>query len=1473
MESSVAKTPVGAAQPAASIVPQISGGQTSSGVAAGVTQTPSVVITTPLTSVTTGLTTTTTATSTTPAVITPTVLVTKGPIKRTDPRLTTPATQAQIDCGLRTDSSGKLLWKRTTSCAHSDCPMFCQNDGYFWCYKPPDTTKRSTGYVRTAGASARGLGYDPNSDLDLKKPKRGWDHSDGGFHASSSSDDEETTVFTKMGKKSSMTPISVIVSRHVNRFCRKAGFWACLCIFTLIVSTIVGMGVYFATRPTEDCSVKFELLSKHFHRQEIELEAKSRLHSECTSGLDALTMSTTGLRNQLAKQIEISQQHQQELQIERQMNHMLKQQVETLRVENAQHKSEETLGSLLHGGVRWWTIIVAVLAVLAMTVAAYGVTVQAGCIFLSHVVSMGSTMSTPWAIAGAWGSLFMMPWYLAVPVFCIWLAHACFVLVFKKPPWYRWIIIFVEFILCNSLTVALWYYLDWPPAGVNMAIMMSVMMLFMPLLMRASVWAQGSVVKTTRSDGSTTTEHQQNFWQKMIWSVASIDHDPAPLQRPRRQRKANLESSIDVGGGFTFTPVDFVSSGEVKLESDFGSPWVSSEVLEESTSWRFLNAAGKAVGCGFPWKGVLVTPFHVWETAGKSPVQTVSFRGTEYKVRQVGTMHSSGENLVTFEVPPGIKSKKMSKQTGTVQCFMRSYNGEQNPGMTWGVFNTVKHTHTNTTSPGDSGLPILDTNGHVLGIHTGSATNVNLAVVASNVEAIVLPGCDCVDDCSCNLLKDCCLPPRAEAQTSSETPEAKYHPKKKKKKGKRWKVFTEKEYDDLVTKGVGKGEIHKLRRAKIAAAKATGQHFDFQESDTRDELTASQEEVEAIKLVDYTFLDENDCEVVYTACEVEVDGKSVPFEWWYDRQPESLCDYIDTILEPTYRKKESSKKRIIPWPWSGETATVNGVEIPVYHHTWGGESGLCEDFRDGYGNIYVPRITERPRQSREEQTRQLQVEEPLGPWNGFEPASWTELAYRKTLDKHKFFEPDAQVDVTAWEQATMEVLKIFDALGQSDVLNWDQVEKPLETSPGYPLLIDYDASWRVYEKHPDICDLAWRDMVNSFSYWWYVFLKQEQVRTEKVNNGDIRAIYCQPDPIARCQARFDQDFNAKCKKNGLQHGICVGMNPFSDTDAMVRLLGQPNYFVDKDWKRFDGTIPACVMLHIRYLRWKNLKPRYQTEENWKVFQNITMNIVFKYLVHPTGEWWYVEKGNPSGQMSTSIDNCLVNIFISNYLSFAVYGKAVHSIMVYGDDTLQGYMQDPDLEQEQDVAKRTFGMWLPIEESKVSTEPVGLAFCGYYITRKNGRYIPEYKPDRILANIWRPVNTKGKQNRDILFSQLVSAVLLLWETEHRNLVYGLLCYHFEDDPKYHVPDKSFFHDIFWNWKEVDQNTLGIQLSWQDDWKEESSSGARVQPALCCRREKETKTAKEETTKAKNERNSRSYTSKKRNKGRQRKNRRT
>lgn len=475
--------------------------------------------------------------------------------------------------------------------------------------------------------------------------------------------------------------------------------------------------------------------------------------------------------------------------------------------------------------------------------------------------------------------------------------------------------------------------------------------------------------------------------------------------------------------------------------------------------------------------------------------------------------------------------------------------------------------------------------------------------------------------------------------------------------------------------------------------------------------------------------------------------------------------------------------------------------------------------------------------------RRIYYDEPPGPWNGYQPAAWTPSAYEKTLNKHSFFRPDRQPNHKAWGDAVLSLFDIVMQHANSKFLDWQELDKPWDTSPGYPYMLQHQRSLDMYQLDCELQNKTWEDIVAGLTPYHYVFLKQEQVKKQKVADEDIRAIYVQPDSWARCQARFDQDFNRLVKQNRFINNIAVGMVPFWELDLAIRNLGQHPYYVEKDFSRFDGTIPASILLLVRAQRWDALSTIWHTPLYAHAYQQLSMVLAWKELIHPTHRVYAVSKGNPSGQVSTSIDNSLVNLFLQFYVSFLVYGRSPAPMLVYGDDVIQAYDVEPDPEAEAEVLKHTFGMYLKPDSFKVLTTPIGLSFCGYTVQQKRGRYIPVYNPQRIIANLWRPV--KNHDLDDIFWSKLISATILLWESPHRDIPLGLLRYYFLDS-EYWVPPDEWFDDIFWDgwrWPEAASASgfLGLsQAILEAEFVDDQSSFEVLSNLICsCRVHGETK----------------------------------
>nr|WOK58400.1 MAG: ORF1a protein [Wenzhou rodent astrovirus 1] len=319
----------------------------------------------------------------------------------------------------------------------------------------------------------------------------------------------------------------------------------------------------------------------------------------------------------------------------------------------------------------------------------------------------------------------------------------------------------------------------------------------LPFAMKAALWAQGASVTRVDWRGHLEKINEVNFLQGWIQRFMSFKPGPdrTVQWKPNRHKNQSrwewdTRAALDVSSdrpGF-------------RLEADMGAPWVPLKVLDHVKPWSVL-LRGKRIGSGFHYKGCFVTPNHVWEVVGKTDTIEVEKNDVRVTLEKVGVLRTHGEDLITFKGVPGVSSIRLSKQIGTVSCFSVTMNGTLDYGVTMGVFDVNRHSHDCTTKPGDSGVPIVDVHGMLLGIHVSSSPGSNHAVTPESVW-IDEPVCDCEMYCKCNIM---------EAGVGWRT---RHKRKSDRHRKKRVKWFTDEEYQDLVDKGLSKKAIAELIRMR-----------------------------------------------------------------------------------------------------------------------------------------------------------------------------------------------------------------------------------------------------------------------------------------------------------------------------------------------------------------------------------------------------------------------------------------------------------------------------------------------------------------------------------------------------------------------------------------------------------------------------------------------------------------------------------
>lgn len=417
--------------------------------------------------------------------------------------------------------------------------------------------------------------------------------------------------------------------------------------------------------------------------------------------------------------------------------------------------------------------------------------------------------------------------------------------------------------------------------------------------------------------------------------------------------------------------------------------------------------------------------------------------------------------------------------------------------------------------------------------------------------------------------------------------------------------------------------------------------------------------------------------------------------------------------------------------------------------------------------------------------RTKQVYDPLvrilEPWEQdcYTSTKWTRKAYTNMFEKFFYAEPieiqDTYSDI--WDFATSVVLQEYSYMSNSAILTPLQTDKNDMSTPGFPkfLLYETENDYMAENGWTEYMEL-WNASERKRVLWW-TFLKNETLKKTKVESEDIRMIMCTDPVFTRFGAAFDQHQNQLMKERTETHQAQVGWTPFFGglNRRIQRLETRGDIFVEMDWTRFDGTIPTEVFSHIKNIRWFLHGDMYKTPENKARYDWYVSNLINKVVLLPTGEVTFIQRGNPSGQISTTTDNNMINTFLTAFeICFqyvqqhgkiplvADYFQHVDSIC-YGDDRLLAVdsnwlTYDPLLVP--DMYKTIFGMWVKPENIKVSCSIENLSFCGLTIVYTKHGYVGIPNVDKILSTIEYPV--KRLPDIQSLWGKLVSLrILVQW----------------------------------------------------------------------------------------------------------------
>nr|QKN88926.1 MAG: RNA-dependent RNA polymerase [Astroviridae sp.] len=407
--------------------------------------------------------------------------------------------------------------------------------------------------------------------------------------------------------------------------------------------------------------------------------------------------------------------------------------------------------------------------------------------------------------------------------------------------------------------------------------------------------------------------------------------------------------------------------------------------------------------------------------------------------------------------------------------------------------------------------------------------------------------------------------------------------------------------------------------------------------------------------------------------------------------------------------------------------------------------------------------------------------------SGYTATTWGLKAYTKTFEKFEYgnakYLPDEETDLVKFADNC--VLAEIGYMEGSRVIPVQCTNKNMKSTPGFPKMLQFETE----EEYIRECGM--QEYVEAFCSeetlknqpLWYCFLKNEILKENKVRNQDIRVITCSDPVFTRIGASLDTVQNTRMKNRTETHHAQVGWTPFrGGLDRRLRRLEKHNVFVELDWTRFDGTIPNWLLKRVRLIRWflMNAEDR---NRHYKLAKWYTSCLLHRYTVFPTGEVTLICKGNPSGQYSTTVDNNIVNEWLTAFEfgmlykrqngklpTVSEYRKNV-DMLCYGDDRLLSYNSTfvtYDTQFVVDMYREYLGMWVKPENLKVSTTLEGTTFCGFTFKKVNGKYYGAMTAEKLLQSLNTPV--RQLPNVESLWGKLVSLRILLHHSDRKYVDY-------------------------------------------------------------------------------------------------------
>lgn len=380
------------------------------------------------------------------------------------------------------------------------------------------------------------------------------------------------------------------------------------------------------------------------------------------------------------------------------------------------------------------------------------------------------------------------------------------------------------------------------------------------------------------------------------------------------------------------------------------------------------------------------------------------------------------------------------------------------------------------------------------------------------------------------------------------------------------------------------------------------------------------------------------------------------------------------------------------------------------------------------------------------------------------------------------------LDQEIFKLALEDCKKFYGPLADScRILPLEELTYDPDTSPGVKFRIagaktkeqsisDYlestGASPEAIDRFFDVIRKSWdTHHVEKVPSLWKQASKIELLKLAKVRDGDLRGFTCpELDFLFNCM-RMNSDFNEKCHQISGQFSTNFQRVGYTlQKGGWTRLIERhtnPDFVKtgEGDAYKYDSNLADFLFDVVKDVRYHCWDKKGMTPEEWWQRQNwYYENKVHSYILLPSGQIVRKHTGNPSGQDSTTDDNCIIHTFVLCYAWRKLFGRSLFddrflvAFDIYADDHIFSlpklFEKFADYEERRKIYAE-FGIILSKDKDLVSDRVEGHTFLGPVATRVDGILCPVYNRDKIVCAVLR---SEKKYPLDIQIGRVISLML-------------------------------------------------------------------------------------------------------------------